>query len=66
MDSRDDRPELIHPGGMGDRFTGVLRVTREAESLGAVEGDRVACFARRMSISAREGGLFGGLGLRVL
>lgn len=51
---------------MGNRFAGVLGVTGEAEGLGAMEGDGVARLARAVRIGANEGGLFGGLSLRVL
>ena len=63
---RDDRPELVHPGGMGDGLAGVLGVAGEAEGLGAVEGDGVANFASSVCVRAVERSLFRGLGLRVL
>lgn len=40
-----DDAELIHAGGMGDGTTLVLGVAFEAESAGAMEGDRCACLA---------------------
>lgn len=64
--SRDDRPELIQPGGVGDGFAGVLGVTGKAEGLGAVERDREARLAGRMCVGARESSLFRRLGLGVL
>lgn len=63
---RDNRPELVHPGGMRDRLAGVLGVAGKAEGLGAVEGDRVACLAGAGRIGANEGGLFSGLSLGIL
>ena len=64
--SRNNRPELVHTGRMGNGFAGVLGVAGEAEGLGAVEGDGGAHFARGVCVRAVERGLFGGLGLRIL
>ena len=64
--SRDNRTELVHPGRMRDRLAGVLGVTGKAEGLGAVEGDRVADFARLVAVRTDERSLFGGLSLCVL
>ena len=62
---RDDRPELVHPGRMGDGLAGVLGVTGEAEGLGAVEGNSVASLALRSGVGARKSGLFGSLSLSI-
>ena len=50
---------------MGDRLPGVLRFTREAEGLGAVEGNSVASLALRGGVGARKSGLFGSLSLSI-
>ena len=50
---------------MGDRLPGVLRFTREAEGLGAVEGNSVASLALRSGVGARKSGLFGSLSLSI-
>ena len=65
-DSRNNRPELVHTGGMGDGFAGVLGGAGKAEGLGAVEGDGGAHFARGVCVGAVERSLFRGLGLRIL
>ena len=63
--SRDNRPELVHTGRMGDGFAGVLGVAGEAEGLGAVEGNSVASLALRGGVGARKCGLFGSLSLSI-
>lgn len=44
---------------MRDRFARVLRVAREDEGLGAVEGGRVADPFSNLAMSALQRGLFG-------
>lgn len=63
---RNDRPELVHPWCMRDRLAGVPRFTGEAESLRAMERNRIASLALRGRVGARKCGLFGGLGLGIL
>ena len=63
--ARDNRPELVHTGRMGDGFAGVLGVAGEAEGLGAVERDGSAHFARGVCVRAVERSLFRGLSLSV-
>ena len=66
VNARNNRPELVHPGNMGHRGTGVFGVTGKAEGLGAVEGDRSALLAVRLRVGASKGSLLRCLGLGIL
>ena len=66
VDTRDNRPELVHPRCMRDRLPRVLRVAGEAEGLGPVERDGVAHFARGMRVGAVQRRLLRRLGFGIL
>ena len=66
VDSRNNRPELIHPGHMRNALPRVLGIAGESEGLGPVERYAVSHFARCMRVCALECGLLRCLGLLVL
>lgn len=61
-----DSSELVHPGEVVDRLSGVLGSTGETEGAGSVEGDGSSDLSDGGGLGALQGGLFGGLGLDIL
>lgn len=61
-----DSSELVHPGEVVDRLSGVLGSTGETEGAGSVEGDGSSDLSGGGGLGALQGGLFGGLGLDIL